>query len=576
MVHNVRGRCSAKDAKLAASLFVPEGYLRDLVALTWHLRTLRGRESIETALSLAFDREKPSQFALHPEVPVRTKRTAAGADVVEAIACFSTTHGISHAILRLTRDSDGVYRAWLLATALHELTGHEAQVGANRRMGTPSLDTFADMNWAERRMVSMQFADREPEVVVVGAGQCGLSVAARLRVLGVDTLVVERSQRVGDVWRNRYHSLTLHNPTWLNHLPFMPFPDTFPLYLSKDQLANWFESYADAMELNVWTETQLVSGIYKEDAGIWELTLRTQDGERVVRPPHVVMATGTSAAPRRVRLPGIDSFQGKVLHTHDYQMAHRLNGANVVIFGTGNSGHDVAQDLVLNAHAHVTMIQRTSTTIVNISTVQDVYERFSASLPPDVADFSMVASPYDEVVHAFQGMTAIAKRRDRQLVELLHAAGFRTDYGEDESGHQMKYLRYGGGYYINVGCSDLIATGKIPIVQYDNVRSIVENGVALDDGKVLPADAIILATGYEGQLELVKQIFGAETADRIGGTWGYDEEGEMRSMFKRTGQPGLWFHAGAFSQARIMSKYVALQIKACLEGIIEPSLDIAV
>ena len=118
----------------------------------------------------------------------------------------------------------------------------------------------ARQSWLERREAEREFSDTEPQVVVVGAGQGGLTVAARLGQLGVDTLVVERNDRVGDNWRKRYHSLVLHDPVWYDHLPYLPFPDHWPVFTPKDKLADWFESYAAAMELNVWTGTEFLGG----------------------------------------------------------------------------------------------------------------------------------------------------------------------------------------------------------------------------------------------------------------------------------------------------------------------------
>ncbi len=107
---------------------------------------------------------------------------------------------------------------------------------------------------------SAAYADRDPAVLVVGGGQAGLSAAACLGQLGVDTLIVDRERRVGDNWRNRYHALVLHNQTHVNHLPYMRFPPNWPAYIPKDKIAGWFEAYVDSMELNYWTSTAFEGG----------------------------------------------------------------------------------------------------------------------------------------------------------------------------------------------------------------------------------------------------------------------------------------------------------------------------
>ena len=130
-------------------------------------------------------------------------------------------------------------------------------------------------------------------MLIVGGGQAGLSIAARLRALEVDALIVDRWPRVGDNWRRRYHALTLHNQVHVNHLPYLPFPPTWPVYIPKDMLASWFESYVEALELNYWTGTEFLGGRYDEAAGRWHVRLRQADGSmREMRPRHVVLATG--------------------------------------------------------------------------------------------------------------------------------------------------------------------------------------------------------------------------------------------------------------------------------------------
>ena len=146
---------------------------------------------------------------------------------------------------------------------LHELRGHEEEF-KRRAPSRKSTREFGAENWTDRLAQARAYDDRDPAVLVVGGGQAGLSIAARLHQLGIDTLIVDRHERVGDNWRKRYHSLTLHNEVHVNHLPYLPFPPTFPVYIPKDKLANWFESYVDAMELNFWTGTELVAGSYDD------------------------------------------------------------------------------------------------------------------------------------------------------------------------------------------------------------------------------------------------------------------------------------------------------------------------
>ena len=256
-------------------------------------------------------------------------------------------------------------RAWTIVTTLEELKGHEEKFRSRAAQANDGIRDFGAENWSDRLARARTYADHDPTVIVVGGGQAGLSIAARLHQLGIDTLIVDRHRRVGDNWRTRYHSLTLHNEVHVNHLPYLPFPPTFPVYIPKDKLANWFESYVEAMELNFWTDSELVAGRYDETRGEWRVTLRRSDGgERVMRPRHLIFATGVSSIPSTPELPGLGSFAGTKVHSGDFKDAKKWKGRKALVLGTGTSGHDVAQEL----HAHgadVTIIQRSKTYVVS-------------------------------------------------------------------------------------------------------------------------------------------------------------------------------------------------------------------
>ena len=164
-------------------------------------------------------------------------------------------------------------------------------------------------------------------MLVIGGGQSGLCIAARLKQLQVDTLIVDREERIGDNWRKRYHALTLHNQVQVNHLPYMLFPPNWPTYIPKDKLANWFESYVDGMELNFWTGTEFEGGSYDEKAGRWTVTLRRADGsKRTMHPRHVVLATGVSGIPSLPDIPRLKNFAGTVIHSSQYTDGEEWKG----------------------------------------------------------------------------------------------------------------------------------------------------------------------------------------------------------------------------------------------------------
>ena len=412
-------------------------------------------------------------------------------------------------------------------------------------------------------------SERDPIVLVVGGGQAGLSIAARLTQLQVDTLIVDREQRIGDNWRNRYHALTLHNQVQVNHLPYMSFPPNWPTYIPKDKLAGWFEAYVESMELNYWAATEFEGGAYDEEEGRWSVVLRRADGtKRQIRPRHVVMATGVSGIPSLPDIPTLRNFSGTVLHSSQYDDGEAWKGKNVLVIGTGNSGHDIAQDLY-SSGAKVTLVQRSSTLIVNIEpSAQLAYALYDEGPPLEDCDLITTSIPLALARKSHILLTEQAKKLDRELLDGLDRVGFKLDFGEDGTGWQFKYLTRGGGYYFNVGCSDLIVEGQIGLVQFSDIAGFVAEGARMRTGDTLAADLIVLATGYKGQEDLVRKLFGEDVAARVGPIWGFGDEQELRNMFTRTAQPGLWFIAGSLAQCRIYSKYLALQIKACEVGLL--------
>jgi thioredoxin reductase len=560
----------AQDAAAAAELFLDDGLWRDVLAFTWALQTMAGRPAIAATLGQTLTRTKPVNLHIPPKRTPPRWVSRAGTDCIEAIFEFDTAFGPAHGVVRLVPDSQAParLRAWTLLTTLRELRGHEEAFKKRTAQADDNIRDFGGDNWLDRRNKARAYADRDPAVLVVGGGQAGLSIAARLQQLGINTLIVDRHARIGDNWRKRYHSLTLHNEAHVNHLPYMPFPPTWPVYIPKDMLANWFESYVDALELNFWTGTALTAGSYHDARRRWSVTLRRADGgERIMHPRHLVFATGVSSIPYTPDVPGLAAFAGTVVHSGDFGDGEKWQGRKALVLGSGTSGHDVAQDL--HSHgAEVTLIQRNPTYVVSLAEAQRVYAIYSEGIPFEDCDLLAASFPYPVLQRSYQIATAVSRTADKALLDKLAACGFRLCYGEDDTGFQMMYLRRGGGYYFNVGCSELIIAGKVGLLQFADIDRFVPEGAQLRDGRVVPADLLVLATGYKNQQETVRAYLGATIADKIGPVWGFDEGGELRNMWRRTAQPGLWFTAGSLAQCRIFSRYLALQLKAIETGLL--------
>ena len=550
------------DLDKLGSLFHPESYWRDMLAFQWDFRTHAGRDRIIESWRLALKtQQRPFEVQIEESKVAVFDRKGYG-ESVEAFFKFETTTGVCRGHLRLLKPlgEESAWNGWTLFTSLEEIKGHEEQAGHHRLRQTQT-DGGLDAS-------KLPNAFTNPDVLVLGAGQCGLAVAARLKQLNLETLVVDRVSRVGDNWRNRYQSLMLHNQIWANHLPYLPFPSSWPAYLSKDELAGWLEIYAKALQLHVQLSTSVVSATHDESTGRWTVKLRIADGTlREVHPRHVIQATGVFGVPKKPSIHGADRYAGRLIHAEAYGADFQAENSRVLVIGTGSSGHDVAQDLC-RRNAKVTMLQRSSTCVVSVEPgAARAYSIFAEDGPPvEDADLVTNSMPFTLLKEFHKQLTQRIATMDKELLDGLKAAGFSLDFGEDGSGFLMKYHRYGGGYYINSGCSELIAAGKIK-VKSGTVEDMSDHNVHFSDGTSQTFDAIVIAAGYENMSESVRAVFGDVVANRVGPVWGLDNEGEVRAMWRPTGQPGFWLMGGSLQQCRPYSKYLAMQIKAIETGL---------
>jgi putative flavoprotein involved in K+ transport len=562
------------DAAAAAELFLDDSYWRDLVAFTWNLKTVEGPAEIRDMLEHTLAHTKPRGWHTTEE-PTETE------GVIEAWLAFESELGRCQGHLRL---KDG--KAWTLLTTLEELKGHEEPARTRRPTGVehganPDRETWLEQR--DRESEDLGYST-QPDVVIVGGGQGGIALGARLRQLGVPTLIIERNARPGDSWRNRYKSLCLHDPVWYDHLPYIKFPDNWPVFSPKDKIADWLEMYTRVMELNYWGSTEAKSASYDEGAGEWLLVVDRDGAEHTLCPKQLVMATGMSAKPRAPELAGADAFRGDQHHSSEHPGPDRYEGKKAVVIGSNNSAHDICAALWEHG-ADVTMVQRSSTHIVRSDTLMDIglgalysQEAVESGVTTEKADTIFASLPY-RIMHEFQiPLYDQMRERDAEYYKRLEDAGFELDWGEDNSGLFMKYLRRGSGYYIDVGASELVADGKIKL-QNGRVDHLTEHAVVMDDGTELPADLVVYATGYSSMNGFVADLVSQEMADRVGKVWGLGSdtkkdpgpwEGEQRNMWKPTQQEGLWFHGGNLHQSRYYSLYLALQLKARTEGIDTP------
>jgi putative flavoprotein involved in K+ transport len=578
---------TAGDTQGAARLFVQDSYWRDLVAFTWNIKTVEGREQIAAMLGATLSATQPSGWTI-----TAGEEPTAADGVTEAWIEFETAVGRGRGQLRLRDgdaggdgDGDGA-QAWTLLTTLYELKGHEEPVKGNRRMGAEHGAKRGRETWAEtreREARELGYAT-QPEVLIIGGGQGGIALGARLRQLDVPTIVVDKRPRPGDQWRGRYKSLCLHDPVWYDHLPYIKFPDNWPVFAPKDKIADWLESYAKVMELNYWSSTEAKSAHYDEPAGEWTVTVEREGQPVVLRPRQLVFATGMAGKPSLPDFPGMDVFEGDQHHSSAHPGPDAYAGKKCVVVGSNNSAFDICGAL-WEYGADVTMVQRSSTHIVKSATLMDIglgglysEEAVAAGMTTEKADLTFASLPY-RILHQFQipAYEAMAER-DKDFYDRLEKAGFDHDWGDDGSGLFMKYLRRGSGYYIDVGSADLVANGDVHLAK-GQVDHLTEHSVVLADGTELEADLVVYATGYGSMNGWVADLISPEVADRVGKVWGLGSdtakdpgpwEGEERNMWKPTQVPALWMHGGNLHQSRHYSLYLALQLKARAEGIPTP------
>ncbi|MDN5806819.1 MAG: NAD(P)/FAD-dependent oxidoreductase [Brevibacterium sp.] len=567
----------SRDVEAAVSLFATTSYWRDLVAFSWNLSTVENHDGIRDLLTEVIDRVSASDFELGEPAT-----TADG--VTEAWFTYATAVGRGKGMVRLI-DEDGP-KAWTLLTTLQELKDHEEPQGPRRPKGAEHGVDPERKSWSEKLAEEdAAWGDTaQPYTLVVGGGQGGIALGARLRQLGVPALVIDRWERPGDQWRSRYKSLCLHDPVWYDHLPYLKFPENWPVFAPKDKIADWLEFYTKVMEIPYWSSTTATSAKFDEASGQWTVNVE-RNGEKItLNPTHLVMATGMSGKPNIPSFPGADIFQGEQQHSSQHPGPDAYKGKKVVVIGSNNSAFDICGALY-ESDADVTMVQRSSTHIVKSDSLMDIglgdlysEKALANGMTTEKADLTFASLPY-RIMPEFQiPLYEQMKERDRDFYQRMTDAGFDLDFGDDESGMFLKYLRRGSGYYIDVGSAELVADGKVKLAK-GNVDHLTADSVVLEDGTELPADLVVYATGYGSMNGWVADLIDQETADKVGKCWGLGSdttkdpgpwEGEQRNMWKPTQQENLWFMGGNLHQSRHYSLYLGLQLKARYEGLETP------
>ncbi|TFK48084.1 FAD/NAD(P)-binding domain-containing protein [Heliocybe sulcata] len=558
---------SSCDVEAILSLFVEDALWRDLLSMTWDFRTFQGKSRIRQFL---LDRLPASKFTSVnlDESTVGLQRPYPDLAWVQALFDFEGQTGKGSGVFRLVpmAMSDGAlqWKAHLILTNLVDLKQFPEKT---RSLNDPLPNQGS---WVKKRRQELEFRDIEPKVLVVGAGHSGLEIAARLKNLNIPTLVVERHPRIGDSWRTRYESLHLHTFPEADHMPYLPFPSTWPVYPSASKFADWLESYAHNLELDVWTSAEVIKTEQDEISKKWTVVVKRLDSgqERTFTVDHLICALGwTGGLPKMPVYPGMELFKGRVMHSSQHKTGRHYRGKKVVVIGSCTSSHDICADLVSNG-VDVTMVQRSPTYIMSVKKGNPrVYNIYTQGLPTESADLINASYPNGLLKLMHKRMAKTIAEADAELLEGLRRKGFRLSMGDDGSGLIILAWTRGGGYYIDMGASQMIIDGKIKLKSGSPISHFTEAGVKFQDGSELSCDVVIFATGYQTPRDGVIDLLGHRFADQVKPIWGLDAEGEFNGAWRNFGVPNLWYMmAGSIGQSRFWSKHLALQIKALEEG----------
>ncbi|KAG2140309.1 putative dimethylaniline monooxygenase (N-oxide-forming) [Suillus cothurnatus] len=434
-------------------------------------------------------------------------------------------------VFTLTQSEDSSWKAWSFVTMMDRLYGVVERFGVHTPLCRP-----AEWN------TTMDYT-----AVVVGAGQCGLSVAARLENLGISTLVLERSGAIGDSWRYRYESLETNTPRAYRLLVFM--------YL---------------------TLAHISAASYDASSSTWTLSISLSGKASVtVTARHLIGATGIGttggALPFTPSIPGKRSFLGSIIHSSEYRFSTCAGAQKVVVVGAGCSAHDIAQDMATHGSQTV-LVQRSPTAVVSRQMIDRLLSGYVGqdAPPTEIADRFYVAVPFSTLRNSQYDTMQIHAHVDQDLRENLSRHGYLLPGPEDNLVHRLSVRR--GGYYIDRGCAKLITSGKITVKSGHEISHFSPTGLVFDDGSRVMADLVIFATGYSKTTikQVAKRLFGSQVADAVYDLGGWDSDCELAGVWRPTGHDGLWFAEGDLFAARFYSQFLALQIMAREMGLISP------
>ncbi|KZT01059.1 FAD/NAD-P-binding domain-containing protein [Laetiporus sulphureus 93-53] len=549
------------DVAATVDCFIPNGWLRDVLIFTWDTRSLEGREKIAAYLQDTLSSAHISNFKLDEKPGLKPEHALDRA--VATGFTFETPDRTGRGYAYLVKDDgSSEWKALSVFMMVEEIKDHE-ELG-------PELGVYGGhtLSWEEVNAARRAAIESDPYVVIIGAGQTGLNIAARFKQMNIPTIVVERNRRVGDQWRQRYPTLSLHTTRAHHTLLYQPYPLNWPKYTPRDKVADWLEQYVHSQDLIVWTNSHILPDpIYDVKEKRWHIVVSKDGSEVKLNPAHTVICVGTLGAPSIPDVPDRDVFQGDVIHASTYKGGEPYAGKKTIVVGAGNTSADICQDLSFRGAKSVTMVQRSSTCVVSSKTIAGVMSvAFPDGVPYEICDIKYWSMPLNLQRKMARAREALMWETEKDLHDQLKKGGLKLNMGRDGSGQHFLIYERSGGFWIDVGCGPLIGSGTVKVKQGVELKRLTKNGAVFTDDSEVEADLVVFATGYLDPRDSLKETFGKETIEQTSPLWGLDEEGEIRGAYRRSGHPGIWYGAGDFSMSRPLSKQLALQIKAIQLG----------
>ncbi|RSL82867.1 hypothetical protein CEP51_004883 [Fusarium floridanum] len=589
VLDSLNAALAANDADaLERCFFSEQAYWKDTLALTYHLRTFFTPRIIAANL-LETRRLRGINGRLELDAAVFTP-AAPTLQFIDASISFETKSPgawCSGRILLLpvkTDDNALEWKIWILSTKLENLDVH--------------LEDESLLEIPGRQVDNLDHFDTD--VFIIGGGNAAMALAARLKALGVESLICERNARVGDNWALRYDNLRFHLPTSVCELPYMNYPKEqhSPHLLTKDELAQQVQRYVATFHLSFIASAKIQSTVYNQSTRRWTIKFQTPSGQRVAVSKHLVQATGVrSQKPYLPLVPDECLYKGINIHSVDFRNGDELKKQgvkSVLIMGSGSSAFDILSDCHA-AGLQTTMVVRSPTYIIPFEYVSHEASFGVYDHGVEAADRRFMTLPTMVQGQLTQALLQKFASEEPDRYAPLAAAGFPVIDSTDPSQLVLSNLvERSRSHYIDLGDTQLIVDKKVGIKAGVTPNDFTTTGLHFSNNSVLEADAIVWCTGFADQdiRTVAEEILGGhgvspspedpnedknllgprEVASRLDATWGIDSEGEIRGMWKRHLRlETYWVMGGATQHHRWHSRTLALQIKAALEGILPPA-----